>query len=61
MKIETDKFKKGQVVKSGHYTCNFIVIGYKYDNYFLAVREGEVDKFTNRELLYDKHCWLITA
>jgi hypothetical protein len=52
------KFKKGDVVKSGHYNCKFIVIGYKYENFFLAIREGVEDKFTNRELLYDKHCWL---
>ena len=53
-----EKFKPGQIVKSGHYTCNFIVIGYKYDNYFLALREGIEDQFTNRELVYDKHSWL---
>ncbi|MBW3114202.1 hypothetical protein KYJ26_20250 [Bacillus sp. MCCB 382] len=52
------EFKKGQVVKSGHYSCRFIVIGYKYDNYILAIREGEEDKFTNRELLHTR--WLYT-
>lgn len=55
-----DKFKKGQRIKSGHYgDCVFIVIGYKHDNYILVIREGVEDKFTNREILYDKHCWLV--
>lgn len=55
-----EKFKEGQVIKSGHYTCNFIVIGYKFDNQVLVIREGVEDKFTNRELLYDKHCRLVS-
>jgi hypothetical protein len=56
-----EKFKEGQLIKSGHYTCNFIVIGYKRENYFLAIKEDEEDKYTNRVLLYDKHCRLVTA
>lgn len=53
-----EKFKEGEVVIRGGYSCRYIVIGYKYDNYFLAIKEGTEDKFLNRELLYDKHCWL---
>ena len=57
-KEKEEKFKKGQVVRRGGYNCKYIVIGYKFDNYLLAIREGEEDKFTNREILYDK--WLYT-
>lgn len=57
---ETEQeFKKGQIVKSGHYSCRFIVIGYKYDNYILAIREGEEDKFTNRDLLHTKWVYAV--
>ena len=53
------KFKKGQRIKSGHrYLATFIVIGYKFDNYLLVIKEGEEDKLTNRDILYDGHCWL---
>lgn len=54
-----EKFKEGQVVKSGHYSCNHIVIGYKFDHCFLAIKEGVKDEFTNRDLLYDKNCRLV--
>jgi hypothetical protein len=53
-----EKFKKGQIVIRGGYTCKYVVIGYKFENFFLAVKYGEEDIFTNRELLHDKHCWL---
>jgi hypothetical protein len=52
------KFKEGQIVKRGGYSCKYIVIGYKFENYLLAVKEGEKDVFTNRELLYDKHLYI---
>lgn len=55
-----EKFKKGQIVKSMYYSYNFIVIGYKDDKYFLAIREGVEDRFTNREILYDRHCRLVS-
>jgi len=52
------KFKKGDLIRRGGYSCRYVVIGYKYDNHLLALNEGEEDKFTNRELLYDKWPYL---
>ncbi|QST02538.1 hypothetical protein IMZ31_24115 (plasmid) [Pontibacillus sp. ALD_SL1] len=51
------EFKEGQIVKRCGYLCRYVVIGYKFDQHVLALKEGEKDEFTNREIIYAKELY----